>query len=512
MGILIDRELCEDCGECVPHCSHHALRMEGGVLRVDNSLCVDCAICTDYCPNDAMDLTDNVVGDLLEQEQSPSDAHPMPRTERKRVRMGEDNPCVVRVDGCTECGGCVKTCTERVHKVADPDFDVCLGCGQCIQTCPEHALRPRNDIPRVLEALSSDRVCVAFTAPGTRVALADPFGGAPGENVEGRLVSALREMGFDYVLDLTFGADVTVVEEASELVSRLRDPGAGPLPLITSCCPAWVRYCELFYPDILDHVSSCKSPMGMEGALIDAYLAPRLGLDPDRLFTVAIAPCTAKKGEITQPEITGVDAVITIRELSEHIASSMDYASLGEGTFDEPMGTGSGAGAIFGNTGGVMEAALRTASYLVTGEELADGACDALRGLDDIKELSLPLGDRVVRVAVIDGMGNAIPVLDSIREGTCGYDFIEVMNCWGGCVGGGGQPPLAEEDEFYVKKRRIEGLYRKDSGLSCRSAHNSPELKALYDGFLGEPLGTRARELLHRGYMDRSDELAQRQP
>lgn len=510
MGILIDRELCEDCGECVPHCSHHALKMDGGVLKVDNSLCVDCAICTDYCPNEALDLTDNVVGEFLVQDESPADAYPMAPTERKRVRMDPDNPCVMRLDGCTECGGCVKTCVARVHKLADPDCDICLGCGQCIQTCPEHVLRPRDHVSRVLEELSGDKVCVAFTAPGTRVALGDSFGGQPGQNVEGKLVSALRNMGFDYVLDLNFGADVTVMEEASELVSALRQPGSHPLPLITSCCPAWVRYCELFYPDILDHVSSCKSPMGMEGALIDAYFAPHNGIDPERLYTVAIAPCTAKKGEITQPEITGTDAVITIRELSDYISKNMDYESLPEGRFDQFMGTGSGAGAIFANTGGVMEAALRTANYLLTGEELADGACSALHGLDDFKEQTLSLGGNDVHVAVINGMSNAIAVLDSIREGTCKYDFVEIMNCWGGCVGGGGQPPLSEEDEFYVKRRRVNALYEKDSKLACRSAHNNPEVKRLYDDFLGEPLGSRAKELLHRSYVDRSDEVAQR--
>lgn len=502
MGILIDYDLCEGCGKCVPKCSHHALKMDGDTLVVNNRLCTECAMCIDFCPNEAMDLENNVVGDFLIREERDEFVE---NSEVKRVHINEDNPCIVRLEGCDNCNGCVRTCKIRVRKEQDPDCQLCLGCGQCIHTCPEKVLQPKNDMGKVLSALQGGKTCIAYTAPGTRVALGDEFGEKPGENVENKLVSALRAMGFRYVLDLNFAADVTIMEESSELIHRLKN--GGTLPMITSCCPAWVRYCELFYPDLLDNLSTCKSPMGMEGALINSYFLPAQGLAEDAVFTVAVTPCTAKKGEITRPEITGTDAVITIQELGQYIRGNLNYSSLPEGRFDSFMGEGSGAGAIFGNSGGVMEAALRTASHLLSEKELLPESCAALHGMEDFKELTLEIGGTTLRTAVINGMSNAVPVLDSIRDGSCQYDFIEIMNCSGGCIGGGGQPRLAEEDEFYVKKRRIDSIYAKDEAAPCRAAHLNPEVQKLYQNHLGAPCSEEAHRLLHTVYQDRSMEV-----
>ena len=501
MGIVIDEELCEGCGKCVPKCTHHALRMAGPLAVVNNKYCTDCGICIDYCPSDAMDLTENVVGDTHESEDLVPDESGV-----KRVVINADNPCIERAEeGCDDCHSCVKTCRAREKKLLDPDFQICLGCGQCIHTCEGKVLHPRNSLDKVLEALQSGRTCIAYTAPGTRVALGDDFGEKPGTNVEGRLVSALRAMGFQYVLDVNFAADVTIIEEANELIRRIN--GEGTLPMFTSCCPAWISYAEYFYPDLLDNISTCKSPIGMEGALIDSYFTKFKQLDSEDVFTVALTPCTAKKGEILRPEITGTDAVLTIQELSSYIKTYMDFEKLQPQEFDSFMGTGSGAGAIFGNTGGVCEAALRTAYHTLTGQELDAEVCEPLHGMNDFKEITLKAGDVEIHAAVVNEMSSALPILDSVRNGTCQYQFIEIMNCRGGCIGGGGQPLLREEDEFYVKKNRIETLYKKDQNSACRTSHGNPEVQKLYKDYLGEPGSPLAESLLHTGYNDRSSSV-----
>lgn len=499
MGIVIDNDLCEGCGKCVPPCTHAALKMVGDLAVVDNRFCVDCGICIDYCPNDAMDLTENVVGSTHEDKE-------VDETGIKRVYISPENVCIERMDGCDDCHSCVKTCRAREKKLLDENSRVCLGCGQCIHTCESKVLKPKNDMKTVQEALHSGKICIACTSPGTRVALGDSFKEKPGADVEGRMVSALRKMGFKYVLDVNFAADVTIMEEATELLNRVG--GKGKLPMFTSCCPAWVKYAEYFYPDLLDHVSTCKSPIGMEGALIDTYFAENMKLNPEEFFTVAITPCTAKKGEIKRPEITGTDAVITIQELSAWIQNNMVYNDLDpEAAFDSFMGTGSGAGAIFGNTGGVMEAALRTAYHMVTGKELDYSACSDLHGMGQIKTLSIDLNGTEVNAIVINEMSNALDILESVRNGTCKYQFIEIMNCRGGCIGGGGQPLLSAEDEFYFKKNRIDSLYEKDIKSSIRTSHENPEVIKLYEEYLGKPGSEKAEQLLHTEYTDRTEEF-----
>ncbi len=500
MGIVIDDDLCEGCGKCVPKCTHAALKMVGDLAVVDNRFCVDCGICIDYCPSDAMDLTENVVGSTHDEKKEVDE------TGVKRVYIAPENVCIERLDGCDNCHSCVKTCRAREKKLLDINCQVCLGCGQCIHTCESKVLKPKNDINLVKAALQSGKICIACTSPGTRVALGDSFQEKAGANVEGRMVSALRKLGFRYVLDVNFAADVTIMEEATELLRRIS--GNGKLPMFTSCCPAWVKYAEYFYPDLLDHISTCKSPIGMEGALIDSYFAKTMKLNPDEFFTVAITPCTAKKGEIKRPEITGTDAVITIQELSALIKENMKFEDLDpNGAFDSFMGTGSGAGAIFGNTGGVMEAALRTAYHMATGNELEYSACTDLHGMGQVKKLTADIGGTTVKAIVINEMSNAIDILESVRSGTCEYQFIEIMNCRGGCIGGGGQPLLSAEDEFYVKKNRIDSLYEKDAASAIRTSHENPEVIRLYKDYLGKPGSEKAEKLLHTKFTDRTKEF-----
>lgn len=495
MSIVIDKSFCTGCGKCVEKCSHHALKLENGVVTVDNSLCVNCGICIDYCPNECLDLTDNVVEDSNDQTENKFN------TNVKRVTITEDNPCIMRIDGCDNCSACVKTCIKRENKVADPDCLICLGCGQCIHTCPRKILKPKNDISKVLDKIKEGKTCIAYTAPATRVAFGDDFNIEPGTNLEGKLISALRKMGFKYVLDVNFAADVTIMEEASELIDRIKNNGV--LPMITSCCPAWVSYAEHFYPEVIPNISTCKSPIGMEGALIDNYYLPKMNLKKEDVFTVAITPCTAKKGEIKRPEITGTDAVLTIQELTEYIKNNMDFNSLEDSQFDSFMGNGSGAGAIFANSGGVMEAALRTANYLITNEELDLSKCEKLHGLEERKELSIKIGDYDINVLVVNQMSNAIDVLDSIKDGNCKYQFIEIMNCRGGCIGGGGLPLLSEEDELFFKKRRIESIYKKDKESDIRSSYENSEVKKLYDEYLEKPLSEKAHNILHTYYQEK---------
>jgi ferredoxin hydrogenase len=498
MGIVLDKDLCTGCGDCVPKCTHNALHLRGKELIVDNRLCVNCGICIDYCPNEALDLTENVVGETHEEKE-------VDESGVDRVYIAPDNPCIMRLDGCNDCHSCVKTCRRRENKVLDPDCNICLGCGQCIHTCEKNVLKPKDSLPQVTAMLKSGKTCIAYTSPATRVAIGDAFGDKPGKNNEGKLVNALRRMGFTYVLDVNFAADVTIMEEAHELLERLQ--GKGKLPMFTSCCPSWVKYAEYFYPDLLDHISTCKSPIGMEGALIDAYYCQRMGLDPKDVYTVAITPCTAKKGEIRRPEITGTDDVLTVQELSRWIGENLDFDELDEhDTFDSFMGTGSGAGAIFGNTGGVMEAAIRTAYHMVTGKEIDLAVLEPLHGMGEKKEVTVDIGGTTLKAVVINEMSNALDILESVRQGTCEYQFIEIMNCRGGCIGGGGQPLLSEEDEFYVKKNRIDGLYAKDRGSTYRTSHTNPEVIALYDQYLKTPGSAAAEQILHTVYTDRTAE------
>jgi iron-only hydrogenase group A len=442
--------------------------------------------------------------------------------------IDDESPAVVRDSAkCILCRRCVTVCSQiqGVNAIAPigRGFNTviapagrafimkspCVQCGQCINVCPTGALTEKTDVDRVWRALEDPRIyTVVQAAPAVRVSIGEIFGLEPGTSVTGKLVSSLKRLGFDRVFDTNFSADLTIMEEVSELIQRI-DEGRS-LPMITSCSPGWINYLEYFFPHLTDHLSTCKSPQQMFGALIKTYYAQKLGISADRIFTVSVMPCTAKKYESQRPEMYSsgyrdVDAVLTTRELGAMLKEAgIDLLSGAEYSFDEPFGPGSGAGAIFGNTGGVMEAALRTAYEILTGEELRDLEFHQVRNLPGIKEAGVNIGDMKLSVAVIHGLGNIREVLEDIEKGNSPYHFIEVMCCPGGCIGGGGQPFSDDPD---VRQKRIAGLYREDVKLPVRKSHENPAVQQLYREFLGKPLGQKSHKLLHTRYSNRYELL-----
>jgi iron-only hydrogenase group A len=426
---------------------------------------------------------------------------------------------------CINCLRCVTACAEvqgvflltpegrgfesRVvpamgHNLND---SACTFCGQCAVVCPTGAIVEKDHTALVWAALEDPtKHVVVQEAPAIRAQLGEEFGLPPGTLVTGKMITALRRLGFDRVFDTNFTADLTIIEEGHELLHRVKT--GGKLPMITSCSPGWIKFIEHFYPDLLPHVSTCKSPQQMFGALAKTYYAEKEGIDPASIFVVSIMPCTAKKFEAARPEMWSsgyrdVDVVLTTRELGRMIRKAgIDLATLPEGDYDAPMGQYSGAATIFGATGGVMEAALRTVYAVVAGKDLPSLDITAVRGLDGIKEAALEIGDLgEVRAAVAHGLGNARQVMDLVSSGQADYHFIEIMACPGGCVGGGGQPLPASNEK---RKLRAEALYQDDGEVqSIRQSHENPAIKALYDDFLKEPLGEKSHHLLHTHYTAR---------
>ena len=444
-------------------------------------------------------------------------------------------PSIVRdTSKCILCGRCVARCANAhgngvlafqnrgfktiIGPAENRSFadSPCIMCGQCVSVCPTGALMEKSEINKVDDAMKAGKYVVVQTAPAVRAALGEEFGMPVGTPVTGKMVAALKRLGFKKVFDTNYGADLTIMEEATELLSRMKNGGA--LPMITSCSPGWVNYAELYYGDQLDHLSSCKSPHEMQGAILKHYYAAKIGVKPEDMFVVSIMPCTAKKYEKDRPQLVteglkDVDAVLTTRELGKLIKrSGINFTKLPDEEFDcDIVGEYTGAGVIFGVTGGVMEAALRTAHFVLTGKEHEAVKFEAVRGFDGIKEATLELAGNTVKIAVAHGMKNAKVLLDQIREGTSPYHFIEVMGCPGGCVNGGGQPYVREcflpnEDadilSTYVQKR-ANALYSEDERQALRQSHNNPQIKALYDEFLGEPNSHKAHELLHTSYVAR---------
>lgn len=435
-----------------------------------------------------------------------------------------DNPAIVRdMSKCVRCGRCVEACQNvqgtnaigynhrSVHFSIGTAFDhplnatSCVLCGQCVAACPVGALTEKDDTDRVWDAIHDpNKHVVVQVAPAVRVAIGDDFGLPKGSVATGSMVAAMRKLGFDKVFDTNFAADLTIMEEGTELLHRLQN--GGTLPMITSCSPGWVNYVEKTYPDMMPNLSTCKSPQQMFGAIAKTYYAEKNNIPKENMFVVSIMPCTAKKYECARPEMNDsgyqdVDVVLTTRELAKMIRTrGLDLAKMPEEEFDNPLGLASGAGAIFGTSGGVMEAALRSVYEMVTGNVAGDLDFVGVRGHEAIKEASLDLNGTTVKVAVTSGLKNAKILLDKIRAGECDYHFIEVMCCPGGCVGGGGQP---FRTTAAIKAQRMDGLYKVDMKSTYRQSHKNPEIKKLYEDFLGEPNGHKAHELLHTHYIQR---------
>ena len=427
------------------------------------------------------------------------------------IEISDDNIAIKRIkEKCIDCGLCKTICREREGIKDICNGKACVYCGQCIQSCPVNALVPRNDIFKLKLALQNSKICIAYVAPAVRVAIGEAFGLEKGEFVQGKLVSALKSLGFTYVLDVTTGADFTIVEESAELVRRIKNNGT--LPMFTSYCPSWVKYAETFYPELLPNLSTCKSPISMQGAIVRDYFCSKMNLNLNDIFTVAITPCTSKKYEIFRKELPGTDAVITTQELIEFIKlENIDFKNLEEADFDNLLGEGSGAGMIFGNTGGVMESSIRTVYKILTGENLtADKLVyKTIRGLSNIKELTLDINGQILNFAVVNQMASAIPILEAAKKGESPYHYIEIMNCLGGCIGGGGQPKAGNGNEMFVKQKRMDSLYNRDRIKKIRVSHQNPRVVKVYNEFLKEPLSFKAEELLHTYYIDQSQDIKQ---
>ncbi len=445
--------------------------------------------------------------------------------EKNDYKLDTSSPSIVRDPAkCILCGRCVRACEEiqgvsaidfigrgsraRVGTAFDQGLNVssCINCGQCVVVCPTGALREQSSLKEVLDALSDpDRYCVVQHAPSVSVTIAEEFGLRPGLDVCGAMTAALRSLGFRRVFDTGFTADLTIMEEASELAQRIET--GGPLPMMTSCSPGWIKFVEQFYPEFLPNLSTCKSPQQMMGAVIKSYFAEREGIDPKRIYSVSIMPCTAKKFECERPEMLDdagapdVDAVLTTREFAQLIRMrGIDMQALTPDSADTPFGHRSTAGKLFGASGGVMEAALRTAHFLLTGRDMDNPKIETVRGLKAVKEVRVRIGDLDVGAAVVSGLGNARRLLDAIRAGRRDLHFIEVMTCPGGCIAGGGQPLGANLDAI---RERMQALYRIDRDEAVRFSHRNDDVQRLYSDYLGRPLGEKSHHLLHTRYAKR---------
>ena len=428
---------------------------------------------------------------------------------------------------CILCRRCVAACEQQHVGVIGPNsrgFDThiacaferplsettCVNCGQCIVACPTGALQEKDECQKVLDAINDpEKIVIVQTAPSIRATLGECFDMPIGTNVEGKMVAALRRLGFDKVFDTDFGADMTIMEEATEFIHRVKE--GGPLPIITSCSPGWVKFCEHYFPDLIPNLSTCKSPQQMTGALIKTWYAQKEGIDPSKIVSVSIMPCTAKKFEVGRDDedaagVPDVDIALTTRELARLIkGANLNFARLPDEKFDDAMGVSTGAATIFGATGGVMEAALRTAAEVLEGKPLEKVEFNEVRGTEGFKEATYKVAGMDVKVAVVSGLNNANALLEKVRSGEADYQFIEVMCCPGGCVNGGGQPIQSSDNHsFYdIKKLRAQALYDQDKAMPLRKSHKNPVLQKCYEEFLGEPGSHKAHQVLHTSYVKR---------
>ena len=449
---------------------------------------------------------------------------------KPEAQKDESTEYLVRDNGkCILCRRCVAACANQHVAVIGPNgrgFDThigcmferplnevaCVSCGQCIVSCPTGALTERDQCDEVLAAINDpEKYVVVQTAPAIRATLGECFGMPVGTNVKGKMVAALRRLGFDKVFDTNFGADLTIMEEANEFVQRVKN--GGMLPMITSCSPGWVKYCEHYFPEMTENLSSCKSPQQMFGAVAKSYWAEKMGIDPKKIVMVSVMPCTAKKFEIHRADedangVPDVDIALTTRELARMIdRAGIDFRALADENFDQPLGSGTGAAVIFGATGGVMEAALRTAVYMITGEDAPSVDFTEVRGVEGIKEATYEIdGVGPVKVAVASGLANARDLLKKVRSGEADYQFIEIMGCPGGCVNGGGQPqvPYGIRNFVDIRAERAKVLYNLDAKNLLRKSYENPDIQELYKNYLGEPGSEKAHHLLHTTYVKRT--------
>ena len=433
------------------------------------------------------------------------------------VPIEKSNDAIVKDDKkCISCGYCQKVCKNDITVAKMYEYNpqrrpICIGCGQCANICPTESIHERFHYFKVRNLLhhKNNKIIIFSIAPAVRVTIGEEFGYAPGTNLEGKIVSALRKIGADYVFDITFGADLTIMEEAMELVNRIKNKEC--LPQFTSCCPAWVKYCEIFYPELLPNLSTAKSPIAMQSTIVKTYFASKIKVSPKDIVHIVIAPCTAKKAEINRAELNytakDTDYVLTTRELAMLLKKeNISFKTLRTSKFDSPLATGSTAGVIFGSSGGVCEAAIRTAYYFITNKNLSKKKLvfTKVRGMLGIKETSINVDTHEIKVAVCNGMKNAHELIEKLLNKEVYYDFIEVMNCQGGCIAGGGGPKMSLLEMNNIKQDRMNGLYTIDEEKELRLCHKNPEIISLYKEFLGTPNSKLATELLHTRYFDRS--------
>ena len=486
------------------------------ILSTHDRSCLSC-IRSDNCE------LQKLCHDFKVDDEAKFDGHnQVYKTDDSAIHMyRDDNKCIL----CRRCvAACSKLQSVGVIGVNDRGFKThvgcafeedlgktdCVSCGQCIVVCPTGAIAEKDDTDKVWQALAdpSKHVIVA-TAPSIRVTLGEAFGMPVGTNVKGKMVTALKHLGFAGVYDTDIAADLTIIEESQELISRIQN--GGPLPLITSCSPGWIKFCEHNFHDFIPNLSSCKSPQQMFGAVVKTWYAEKNNLDPHDIVVVSVMPCTAKKFEARRDNqsaagVYDIDIAITTRELARMIKrAGIQFKNLADSSFDDPLGVSTGAGAIFGATGGVMEAALRTAVEKLTGQELTNLDFTEVRGTKEIKEATYKVGDLEVNVAVTSGLANARHLLDEIRAGRKNYHFIEIMGCPGGCINGGGQPvqPASVRNFVDLKTERAKALYEEDKNLPLRKSHESPVIKTLYEEYFGEPGSHKAHKVLHTTYKER---------